>query len=129
MGCLEAQPLSHFESKPPGMRASNSVDVFSSRVCSSKPSFTMPLRYSFLLCSPHCSAPFTTGLNLSALNIQADRRGFIPVTDKMEVGVRRCLDGARPCWLTCACTVLALACAYVRYSRLLCLDARKMLSH
>lgn len=30
-------------------------------------------------------APYTTGLNLSAIGVQTDRRGFVPVSDKMEV--------------------------------------------
>ena len=35
-------------------------------------------------------APYTQGLNLAVLNAATDRRGFIPVSDKMEVclGVR-----------------------------------------
>lgn len=30
-------------------------------------------------------APYTNGLNLGALGVQTDRRGFVPVNDKMEV--------------------------------------------
>ena len=30
-------------------------------------------------------APFTTGLNLSAIHSETDRRGFIPVNEKMQV--------------------------------------------
>jgi dihydrolipoamide dehydrogenase len=30
-------------------------------------------------------APFTHGLALDSINVETDRRGFIPVTDKMEV--------------------------------------------
>lgn len=30
-------------------------------------------------------APYTAGLNLSAVNAETDRRGFVPVNDKMEV--------------------------------------------
>jgi len=30
-------------------------------------------------------APYTQGLNLSAVGVEADRRGFVPVSDKMEV--------------------------------------------
>lgn len=30
-------------------------------------------------------APYTTGLNLSAISAETDRRGFIPVNDKMQV--------------------------------------------
>jgi hypothetical protein len=31
------------------------------------------------------SAPYTAGLNLSSINVETDRRGFVPVSDKMEV--------------------------------------------
>lgn len=31
-------------------------------------------------------APYTNGLNLGSVGVQPDRRGFIPVSDKMEVG-------------------------------------------
>ena len=30
-------------------------------------------------------APYTNGLRLDAIKVETDRRGFIPVTDKMEV--------------------------------------------
>ena len=30
-------------------------------------------------------APFTTGLNLSAIHSETDRRGFVPVNEKMQV--------------------------------------------
>ena len=30
-------------------------------------------------------APYTAGLNLPALNVETDRRGFVPVNDKMQV--------------------------------------------
>eukprot|EP00195_Chlamydomonas_chlamydogama_P007261 CAMPEP_0202900056 /NCGR_PEP_ID=MMETSP1392-20130828/9577_1 /ASSEMBLY_ACC=CAM_ASM_000868 /TAXON_ID=225041 /ORGANISM="Chlamydomonas chlamydogama, Strain SAG 11-48b" /LENGTH=576 /DNA_ID=CAMNT_0049586373 /DNA_START=27 /DNA_END=1757 /DNA_ORIENTATION=+ len=30
-------------------------------------------------------APYTNGLNLGSINVETDRRGFIPVSDKMEV--------------------------------------------
>ena len=30
-------------------------------------------------------APYTSGLNLPALNVDVDRRGFVPVNDKMQV--------------------------------------------
>lgn len=39
-------------------------------------------------------APYTNGLNLGAVGVTTDRRGFIPVSDKMEVrwgGVGRSL--------------------------------------
>lgn len=31
-------------------------------------------------------APYTNGLNLPSLGVATDRRGFVPVNDKMEVG-------------------------------------------
>lgn len=31
-------------------------------------------------------APYTNGLNLGAINAATDRRGFIPVDEKMRVG-------------------------------------------
>lgn len=31
-------------------------------------------------------APYTNGLNLGSLGVATDRRGFVPVNDKMEVG-------------------------------------------
>lgn len=31
-------------------------------------------------------APYTNGLNLPAVGVATDRRGFVPVNDKMEVG-------------------------------------------
>lgn len=30
-------------------------------------------------------APYTTGLGLANVNVETDRRGFVPVTEKMEV--------------------------------------------
>ncbi len=35
--------------------------------------------------APACRSPYTNGLNLSAINTETDRRGFIPVSEKMEV--------------------------------------------
>jgi hypothetical protein len=31
-------------------------------------------------------APYTNGLALSSINVHTDRRGFVPVNDKMQVG-------------------------------------------
>ena len=31
-------------------------------------------------------APYTNGLNLGAVGASTDRRGFVPVNDKMQVG-------------------------------------------
>ena len=31
------------------------------------------------------SAPYTTGLNLSSIGSETDKRGFIPVNEKMQV--------------------------------------------
>lgn len=31
-------------------------------------------------------APYTNGLNLAAINAETDKRGFVPVNDKMQVG-------------------------------------------
>ncbi len=39
------------------------------------------------------SAPYTSGLNLSSINVETDRRGFVPVSDKMEVGAGASISG------------------------------------
>jgi len=31
-------------------------------------------------------APYTNGLNLASVGVETDRRGFVPVNDKMQVG-------------------------------------------
>ncbi len=31
--------------------------------------------------------PYTSGLGLAAINVETDRRGFVPVNEKMQVGV------------------------------------------
>jgi dihydrolipoamide dehydrogenase len=33
-------------------------------------------------------APYTNGLNLASVSVETDRRGFVPVNDKMQVGGR-----------------------------------------
>lgn len=33
-------------------------------------------------------APYTSGLNLGAISVETDRRGFVPVNEKMEVRAR-----------------------------------------
>ena len=48
-------------------------------------SFPLP-KSPFSVSSPaYCRAPFTTGLNLSAIHSETDRRGFVPVNEKMQV--------------------------------------------
>ena len=38
-------------------------------------------------------APYTNGLNLGAINAETDRRGFVPVNDKMQVRLDRLAVG------------------------------------
>lgn len=36
-------------------------------------------------------APYTSGLNLSAIGVATDRRGFVPVNEKMQVRLHTCV--------------------------------------